>query len=204
MQITRMVAIALLGCCTSGFAGHAGAQARIGLERFEGPFMSATGSTLNEGSTLQREWFVLNDESGPVRIDGKTGIEVVFDPWRGRFTYRASYTLKAIEPIVAWEIRYVVVDVFGRIVRTYGSTRVTDVSSNFARESVSWVVCGLSEASRAYSSVAYVASARLASGKVYEIDRAAAASQIRTVADKVTDALLEPERPLLLISNCLD
>lgn len=94
--------------------------------------------------------------------------------------------------MTAWDIRYVVLDAFGNVIRTLASVRVTELASNFANESPVWPFCTEAEASEAFASVAYIASVRLATGKIYAIDRAAVLQQIRAIAPQATDSSLDP------------
>jgi hypothetical protein len=193
MQISRIELFAPLLCLAFVSPGSAGAQTPLILERFEGGSMVIPANVkLNENSNLNREWFVLRDEKAPVQIDGKTGIDITFESGNANYFYSATYSLKALEPATAWDIRYVVLDVFGNVIRTVASVRVAELAGNFANESPTWRICTDSEASEAFASVAYLASVRLATGKIYAIDRAALLQQVRAIAPKVTDANLDP------------
>jgi hypothetical protein len=185
-----------------GFAGHACAQAgkpTISMERFEGSSIRTELSrdiVLNKGSTLKREWFVVRDSSAPVAIEGSSGVSVVYKSdgrYSGGYEYRASYQLKAQEPVTAVEVRFVVLNVFGGLLKTLTATEVVDF--NAAKElSGSWRIFSENEASEAFASIAYVAQVRTASGKVYEANRSAVFEQVRKVARRITEADLEPKR----------
>jgi hypothetical protein len=193
METSRIALPALLLGLAFVFPGSASGQSLLAHDRYEGGSMVIPANVkINENSNLNREWHVLRDERAPVQIDGKTGIDVAFDSENASYSYSASYTLKALEPVTAWDIHYVVLDVFGNVIRTLANVKVTELASNFANDNPRWRICTEAEASEAFASVAYVASARLATRRIYAIDRAAVLQQIREIAPKATDSNLDP------------
>ncbi len=151
--------------------------------------------TLNKGSTLRREWFVIRDDAAPVQIEGAAGVNVIYKSERssGQYQYQIPYQLKAKEPVTAVEIRVHVLDVFGRLLKTLSATEVIDFSETRGFEG-NWRIWSENEASEAFASVAYVAQARTASGRVYEADRTAIFDQVRKVAKRISEADLEPKK----------
>lgn len=185
---------------TSAWAQPSGAPVSITVDRSEGPDVTVSlgyGIVLNKESTLRREWFVVRDAQAPAFIEGPAGIRVVFKDGdrgsRGEFQYTSSYRLAAREPITAFEVRAVVIDVFGRTVKTLSSTEVVPVTGGRDFRSA-WRIFSENEASEAFASVMYVAQVRTAAGRVYVADRAAIFDQVRKVASRLTEADLEPKR----------
>lgn len=168
----------------------------IAMDRYEGSHV-ATDLGYKTYSSLRRDWFVVRDDGAPAAIDGPTGIQVVhgtderypFLP----FQYRMSYQLNTREPITAVEIRVHVIDVFGRLLKTLSVTELMDFSESRTFDA-SWRVWSEQEASDAFASIAYVARARTATGRVYEADRAAILEQVRRVARHIDPIDLEPMR----------
>jgi len=170
------------------------------IERTEGPEVKTTlgyGIVLNKGSSLKREWFVVRDPDAPVQIDGLTGIRVRYNSGEryssGNFEYNATYSIIPKEPVSAVEVRFVVFDVFGRLVRTLSSTEVEDAAAK-KEFKAGWRVWSENEASEAFASVAYVAQVRTSAGRVYEANSAAVLEQVRKVSKRITEADLEPKR----------
>lgn len=185
---------------TSAWAQPSGAPVAITVDRSEGPDVTVSlgyGIVLNKESTLRREWFVVRDAQAPAFIEGPAGIRVVFKDGdrgsRGEFQYTSSYRLAAREPVTAFEVRAVVIDVFGRTVKTLSSTEVVPVTGGRDFRSA-WRIFSENEASEAFASVMYVAQVRTAAGRVYVADRAAIFDQVRKVASRLTEADLEPKR----------
>ncbi len=202
MQIRALALVVL-----SFAIGTAGAQTTrtapalrsvLTMDRFEGTSVITNLSdnvTLNNGSTLRREWFVIRDDASPVQIVGSAGVNVIYKSERssGQYQYRIPYQLKSKESVTAVEVRMHVLDVFGRLLKTLSSTEVTDFSDIKGFEGI-WRIWSENEASGAFASVAYVAQVRTASGRVYEADRTAVFEQVRKVAKRISEADLEPEK----------
>lgn len=170
------------------------------MDRYEGnsvqTFLGA-GVTLNKDSTLVREFYVLSDPSAPLKVSGRNGVSVQYDAGSrgigGEYIYRSNYTLEALEPVQAFEVRAQVFDVFGRHLRTLSATQVVDLTD--ARTFVAtWRIWSEAEAASAYASIMYVASVRTKAGRVYNIDSKAVLDQARKVAFKITEAELEPPK----------
>jgi hypothetical protein len=169
----------------------------LAIERFEGGSMVVPLSAtikLNERSTLKREWFVVRDDAAPATLD-RTGIDVSYKSDRnsGNYRYTANWAVKLKEPITAIDVRYVVLDVFGRVIKTLTGSEVADASDSYSY-SPEWRLYSENEASEAFTSIAYVASVRTASGRVYEISRPALLDQVRKVSKRVTENDLEPPK----------
>lgn len=193
------------GCLAAVLAASSMALAQpkqplVTMERHEGPSIRTELSAsiiLNSGSTLKREWFVIRDSASPVQVEGPTGVRVSYRSGEryssGHYEYGATFKVKASEPIVAYEIRFVVLDVFGRVLKTLSSTEIDDFAD--AKEySARWRIFSENEASEAFASVSYVAQVRTAAGRVYEANRTAIFDHVRKVSRRITEADLEPKR----------
>jgi hypothetical protein len=154
------------------------------------------GIAINKESTLKREWFVIRDELAPAAVDGLAGFSVLIGvpTSPSPHQYQVPYQIKAKEPVTAVELRVHSIDVFGKVVTTLSDIEVCDISDTHhfvANWPVRW---SHSEPLSAYASVVYVAQARTAAGKVYEVDRTALLDQMRKIAKKLTEDDLEPNR----------
>lgn len=191
--------IAAMACTAAAAQGQPSKSPVLAMDRFEGSSVKTElgfGIVLNKNSTLKREWFVIRDPASPVQFDGATGVTVVYkDGGRasGSYQYQASYTVMPSQPVVAYELRYVVLDVFGRLLKSLSATEVED-RSNPVNGTAQWRIWSENEASEVFASVAYVANVRTSSGTVYEANRAAIFEQVRKVSRRISEADLEPKR----------
>ena len=174
----------------------------LSIERFEGSPVQVPlgfGIILNKDSTLRREWFVVRDAQSPMSILGEAGVSVIYKPSErgssGQYQYSMTYKVSPKEPITAFEIRAVVIDAFGRPVKTLSATRLANLSEPRDLDS-QWRVWSESEASEAFASVVYVAQVRTATGQVYVANRAAVFEQVRRVAARLSESDLEPKAEL--------
>ncbi|HYD61251.1 MAG TPA: hypothetical protein VEC35_12885 [Noviherbaspirillum sp.] len=154
------------------------------------------GIGINKESTLKREWFVLRDELSPAVINGATGISVLIGvpTTPGGNQYQVPFEIRVKEPVTAVEIRVHILDVFGKVVSSLSATEVSDISDKkhfVANWPVYW---SRSEPMTVHASVVYVAQARTAAGRVYEVDRGAVLEQMRKISRKLIDEDLEPRR----------
>lgn len=155
------------------------------------------GIALNSGSTLKTEAYVLNDPDGPVRIEGKAPVSVVYKSGgrssSGGYEYSGFLDLVAKEPVVALEYRAHVFDVFGRPVKTLVGTEVEDI--NGAKVvAPSWRIYSENEASEHQLSVVYISMVRTASGSIYRIDRNRVLDAVQKISSQVSAADLEPPK----------
>lgn len=176
------------------------APSNISIERSEGTSVTVPlgyGITLNKESNLRREWFVARDSQSPASIDGSVGINVVYKSGdrssNGQYQYTIPYRIIPKEPITAFEIRAIVIDVFGRLVKTLSATELVSFTEPRGFEG-NWRIWSENEASEAFASVVYVAQVRTASGQVYVANRSAVYDQVRRVAARLTESDLEPKR----------
>lgn len=157
------------------------------------------GIVLNRASTLQREWITATDSSMPARLDGVVGVRTVYAPGgqytSGSYQYSAKFDLVATDSITAVEVRFLVFDVWGELIRSLSSTDVTDIAPGRTTIDAKWNLFSENEASEYYASIAYVARARVRSGRVYEADRDAVVAEARKFSTQFTTEDLEPKPP---------
>lgn len=157
----------------------------------------AMGISLNSGSTLKTEAYVINDPEGPVLIEGQAPVKVVYKSGgrggSGGYEYSGFLDLKAKEPVVAVEYRAHVFDVFGRPVKTLVGTEVEDINGSKV-VAPSWTIYSENEASEHQLSVVYVSMVRTASGSIYRIDRNRVLEAVQKISSQVSAADLEPPK----------
>lgn len=73
---------------------------------------------LNKESGLRREWVVVHDDTIPVDLVGSPGVTTIYESGgrysSGGYRYRAAYTVRVAEPVVAIEVRFITFDVWGK------------------------------------------------------------------------------------------
>jgi hypothetical protein len=151
---------------------------------------------VNEGSSLHRKWFVLNDSTCPMRLLG-AGITTVYkagsDYSIGEYQYQAEGSVRPSVPVQAYEIRFVLLDVFGSHMRTLSLSRISDVrESDLLGPQGHWRAWE-NDVSELLTVVAYVANVRLTDGSVWTFDPRAVLAQLEKIKAKVTEQQLAPE-----------
>ena len=152
------------------------------------------GITLNEKSGLQREWITVHNDL-PVDIVDTAGIKTVYDQGRlsGEYAYKAKYSLSMKQPVVAFQVRFLLFDIWGNHVKTLSDTEIIDVAAGETKtQDSSWRLYSENEASEYYASIAYVATVRLASGQVLKANPEPVLAEARKFSAKFQLADLEP------------
>jgi len=140
---------------------------------------------VNEKSALHRTWTVLNDLSCPVQLSD-AGIKTLF---RGReYTFNAAGSAKTSKPVQAFEIRYLLYDVFGEHLRTLSSTEVTDLPADFSFQlgkTGTWRAWE-TDVSQLLTVAAFVAQVRGEDGKIWRYNQKAIGDELGRIQLKVT------------------
>jgi hypothetical protein len=172
----------------------------ISIERIEGAPVQVPlgfGIVLNKNSTLNREWFLVKDSLSPLVLDSVQGVNVTYKTGdrssRGEYQYTLDYKVTPKEPITAFELRAIVIDVFGRQIRTLSATELVTLQEPRSFQGA-WRIFSENEASEAFASLVYVAQVRSATGRVYVTNTLQVLEQARRVATRLTEADLEPKR----------
>lgn len=155
------------------------------------------GIRVNANSTLEREWITAHDTLSPVQFTGNMGVTTAYESGErystGSYEYRSRLSLQFKEDVTAFEIRFVLFDVWGRFNRTLSSTEVEDVSRGDTKTySPRWNVYSENEVSEHYASLAYVARVRTATGRVSEANYAPIVTEIATISSRFDPAWLDP------------
>src|SRR4051812_14485648 len=125
------------------------------------------GIEVNEGSSLTRSFVTINDVSAPVALQ-QAGIGTVYEGRGYNFVPKGDMTPR--EPITAVEVRFVLFDMFGQLIRTVSLTKVRDLGAD--KKPLTEAAWYASEANvRDLLTVAsFVAYVRTASGKVWRFN----------------------------------
>jgi hypothetical protein len=169
------------------------------LRQSGGPIRTVLSKTivLNEESSLKREFITVIDRSLPAAIVSCVGITTRYEPSNdyssGGYLYTSNYSIKTIEEIRAFEIRFLLFDIWGKHVRTLSASQILDMPADSQREyDGTWSLYSENEASEHYASIAFLALIRTAKGQVFEADLDPIIEEARKFESKFSDADLEP------------
>lgn len=145
---------------------------------------------VDTASSLFRSWLVVNDKSCPAALSGSG---IIIRGSRGKSVLTPTGTISASEPIAAYEVRYVLFDVFGEHMRTIFGTRVTDVPADTpsALKNIGAWQGTSNEGVQMLTVVSFIAKVRTASGKVWNYDEKAIAGELGKVIPGVDEGVLE-------------
>jgi hypothetical protein len=155
------------------------------------------GIVLNKESSLSREWYIVNDPRLPIQLEsGSAAPKYVPDRSGGSYRYDASYTVAAgNQGVRAFEVRFLVLDVFGERQRLLSSSVVTDVPpEGKSTQNPQWNLFSESDASTAYYSIAYVASVRTESGQIFRANMTDVLREIQKISGQITASDIKPEK----------
>lgn len=157
----------------------------------------AMGIALNKASSLTREWVIINDPALPLQIEAGSAVPSYSqDRTRGSYRYRAEYTVKASDAVTAYEVRFLVLDVFGERQRLLSASELTDIAAESSHNHVGvWNLFSEADASTAFYSVGYVAAVRTASGQVYRARLPAVLAEIQKISSAIQASDIEREKP---------
>lgn len=152
---------------------------------------------LNENSTLEREFITVIDNSIPAAFTEGVGVTTRYesssDYESGGYFYASWYSVTAFEDIRAFEVRFLLFNIWGKHVRTLSATEIADVKVGSVRSGDGkWRLFHENEAAEHYASIAFLATVRTASGQVFEADMTPIIQEARKFSSKFIDSDLEP------------
>jgi hypothetical protein len=153
------------------------------------------GIQVNKGSSLQRRWFVINDPSCPVQLSG-AGISTGYQSSSigGDYKYKATGLATTSETMTAFEVRYLLFDIWGEHLRTLSDTEVSDLKAQVAlKDTGSWSTWE-NEVSEVFTVVSFVARVRRPDGTVWQYDASSLLQQVEKIKVTLTEKELAPER----------
>jgi hypothetical protein len=122
------------------------------------------GISINNGSSLTREWIVLNDTTCPLQLQN-VGINTVY--LSSEYYFKASGILSLKEKIVAYEIHHVLYNVFGEHIKTLKNLEVIDISMPTELPKMNSWYATENDVSEYLTCVSYVATVRTLMGKIW-------------------------------------
>jgi len=145
----------------------------------------------NRKSSLRRTWVTVNDSDCPLTL-AKTGVNADYIDY---YRFTPSGSASARSDIVAFEIRFLIYDMFGNHIKTLSLTEVEDVSAGNSLdlkggEWRAWV----SEASEFLSSVSFVSYVREATGAIWHYDAEEISKELARIEIQIDSGLLEPTK----------
>ena len=155
------------------------------------------GIALNKESSLSREWYIINDPRLPLQLEsGHAAPKYVTKSGRGDYRYDATYTVAAAnQGVRAYEVRFLVLDIFGERQRLLSSSVVKDISAEGkSTENPQWNLFSESDASTAYYSIAYIAAVRTESGQIFRANMADVLREIQKISGQITASDIKPEK----------
>lgn len=141
------------------------------------------GVKINQKSSLDREWIVVNDPSMPISMAEITPRTAIADR---NWIYEISYQLEIEEPISAIEVRFIPFNIWGKKQRTLTATTIADISAKETRMTDRWRILSDAEAKEHYALVGYVAKIKLKSGEILEADEGAVVSVAQELSEDFT------------------
>ena len=143
-----------------------------------------SGASINPGSTLTREWIILNDKRCPIELNNKVGINAKYLNTRYRFEPVGSVIPS--EAIVAFEIHHVLYNVFGGHIKTLKNLKVLDLNGQMEMN-------GSEDQLTEYlTCVSFIATVRTANGDIWKYNPTA----IKEELSKIEVQYEEGYRPL--------
>ena len=128
------------------------------------------GIKVNDGSTLQRHWYVLNDPSAPAQLTN-AGINTVYreSSIGGDYKYVPVGNITALKPISAYEVRFLLFDVFGDHMETLSGTTLVDLTGDRSIAKDGTWRAWENQVSEMLTVIAFVARVRRADGRALGI-----------------------------------
>jgi len=161
MNKISIVSICLLFCSLS--------QAQITTSKVNGGSIVTKLSSnikVNDGSTLTREWIVINDEKCPIQLKdvGINSDYITSDGYR----FKATGSMNTLEPIAAYEIHHVLYDVFGSHLMSLNNIDIKDINGtiDLSKSRGGWSPSE-NEVSEYLACVSYVAAVRTSKGVIW-------------------------------------
>lgn len=127
----------------------------------------SSGIKVNDGSTIIREYLVINDAACPVQLNG-VGIETSYSS--SGYEFKPVGNINTKEPIVAYEIVHILYNVFGEYIKSLSNKEIVDIDGqkNFSKYS-SWYASE-NNVSEYLICVSYVSNVRTKDGRIWHYD----------------------------------
>ena len=148
--------------------------------------------TISGRSSLELEWFMVNDSSLSLVFDEPVGAKGKWDD--GSYTYQVDMHMRALALVRAFEVRIVTFNVWRQFTGTLSFTQLEDLESgqdkSFDRQ---WGYHVESRVRGHRTSIAYVARVMLENGEIVVADPELVLKMATEIQESVTLQDLEPE-----------
>lgn len=154
----------------------------------------AYGIQVNKGSDLQRRWFVVNDESCPMQLR-EMGVSTTFtrSSIGGDYKYVGIGSASLREAIVAYDIRFLLFDVWGEHVKTLQAQKITEMHGELARSDIASWTAWESDVSELLTVVSFVARVRRPDGSIWTYDPAGLLREVEKIKVRLSENELLPD-----------
>lgn len=125
------------------------------------------GVSVNAGSSLVRQWIMLNDPNSPVQLSN-VGINAVYQG--SDYSFRPVGNLDVKEPITAYSIHHVLYDIFGGHIKTLNNTQVSEIKGPTGFDKYSSWYANENQVREYLVCVSYVARVRTLKGAIWQYD----------------------------------
>ncbi|MGI8600221.1 MAG: hypothetical protein ACR2KB_13285 [Chitinophagaceae bacterium] len=143
---------------------------------------------VNEGSSLNRQYIILNDANSPIQIY-ETGVKTSYAD--RSYSFIPVGNLIAKEPVTAIEINYVLYNVFGEHIKTLAGKEIKDISSSMDLSKIGTWYASENQISEYLICVAFVANVRKQNGTIWKYNY----KSIKEQLNKLTIAFEENYTP---------
>lgn len=134
---------------------------------------------VHDGSSLTREWIVLNDTKCPIQLNENVGVGVVFKSSRFRFGSSGYFT--TTEPITAYEVHHLLYDVFGDYLNACSETCVKDINGSIKMDQGTTWYGADHELMYYFLCVSYVATVRTQADTIWRFDPLAISEELKKI-----------------------
>ena len=150
----------------------------------------------NEGSSLSRQWLVINDPALPLQVERGQVVPKYLSSRRTYF-YSANADLKTSgAAISAYDLRFLVLDAFGNRQQLLSLSRLVDVAAGTSLPvSEMWDALPSTDASISLYTITYVAAVRTTDGRVHRARLPAVLAEIQKISSTIQAADIEREKP---------
>lgn len=153
---------------------------------------------LNPNSSLRREWVAVHERSMPANVMGTPGIETSYkagDSYKaGGYQYESKFGITVREDLSAFEVRFLLFDVWGRHTQTLSAMQIVDLRVGEHKNEAQWNLFSENECMAFYASIAFVARVRTKAGRVVEADNSVVLEEARKFTEKFTAEDLEESK----------
>jgi hypothetical protein len=178
---------------------NAYSQPQLDLKEFDGGSVITnlvSGIQVNKDSTLKRKWFVINDNTCPIQLNN-SGINTGFKNSELSYYYWVSGRFEAKTAISAYEVRFILFDVWNEYLTTLAGTNIKDLTTfdkYLLGDSWSWFASE-NDVSELYTVVSFVAHVRTPDGSVWIYNNDGIAEQIKSIKIQFDKEYLSLPKP---------